>query len=564
MSDSIIEQSTKELIDALKQSCGSFGLGNDGNEYKIIVQVFLYKYFNDKFGHDAKEAPVYGERLSNAQKWDAAYDQFSEDEVEDLFSYLPPSTPKLKPHQTIAHLYNSMTQGDFSVLFDSTLREIASLNADIFSIATDSKTKITVFDNTLIASTINDPTKRDDFARSLMRHIADPKANFEPMFGEKYDFFATMFEHLIKDYNKDGGGKYAEYYTPRSIAEIMARLLVGKGTDLRGITCCDPSAGSGTLLMALAHQIGENRCTIFAQDVSQKSTQMLRLNLILNNLAASIQNVVQGNTLLHPGHHETDGSIRHFDFIISNPPFKLDFPEEREAIAKDTARFWAGVPNAPKKTNPDKPAMKIFLCFIQHLLYSLKGQGKGAIVVPTGFITAKQSIEGKILQRVVDQHIVYGCVSMPSNVFATTGTNVSVLFFDNSRTADKVVLIDASKLGEEYKDGNNQRKRLRDFEIEKIVDTFLNQKPEDGFSVVVTHDEIKAKGYTLSAGQYFDVKIEYVPITADEFEAKIAGFKSRLAELNKKGAELDREIEHGLDRLRFNAPQEESDETGEE
>ena len=195
--------------------------------------------------------------------------------------------------------------------------------------------------------------------------------------------------------------------------------------------------------------------------------------------------------------------------------------------------------------------MKIFLCFIQHLLNSLSAKGRGAIVVPTGFITAKQSIEGKILQRIVDQHIVYGCVSMPSNVFATTGTNVSVLFFDNSRKADKVVLIDASKLGEEYKDGNNQRKRLRDFEIQKIVDTFLDQKAEDGFSVVVSHDEIKAKGYTLSAGQYFDVKIEYVPITADEFAEKIAGFKSRLSELNAKGAELDREIARNLDSLSF-------------
>ena len=552
MADSIIEASTKALIDSLKQSCGSFGLGNDGNEYKIIVQVFLYKYFNDKFGFEAKNVPDYGERLKAAEKWDAAYDQFTEEEVEDLFAYLSPSTPKLRPHQTIAHLYNAMNQGDFSGLLDSTLREIAVLNADIFSITTDAKTKITVFDNTLIASTINDPTKRDDFARSLMRHIADPKANFEPMFAEKYDFFSTMFEHLIKDYNKDGGGKYAEYYTPRSIAQIMARLLVGRTDDLRGVTCYDPSAGSGTLLMALAHRIGENRCSIYSQDVSQKSSQMLRLNLILNNLSSSIQNVVQGNTLLKPGHRESDGSIKHFDFIISNPPFKLDFPDERAAIAKDAVRFWAGVPNAPKKVNPDKPAMKIFLCFIQHLLYSLKEKGKGAIVVPTGFITAKQSIEGKILQRVVDQHVVYGCVSMPSNVFATTGTNVSVLFFDNSRKADKVVLIDASKLGEEYKDGNNQRKRLRDFEIEKIVDTFLEQKAEDGFSVVVSHDEIAAKGYTLSAGQYFDVKIEYVPITAEEFTEKIAGFKSRLAELNEKGAELDRQIAANLDSLQFN------------
>ena len=184
MADSVIEQSTKELIDSLKQSCGSFGLGNDGNEYKIIVQVFLYKYFNDKFGYEAKNIPNYGDRLKSADKWDAAYDKFTDEDVDELFAYLPSSTPRLRPHQTIAHLYNAMTQGDFSTLFDSTLREIAVLNADIFSIATDSKTKITVFDNSLIATTINDPTKRDEFARSLMRHIADPKANFEPMFSD--------------------------------------------------------------------------------------------------------------------------------------------------------------------------------------------------------------------------------------------------------------------------------------------------------------------------------------------------------------------------------------------
>ena len=115
------------------------------------------------------------------------------------------------------------------------------------------------------------------------------------------------------------------------------------------------------------------------------------------------------------------------------------------------------------------------------------------------------------------------------------------------------MLIDASKLGEDYKDGNNQRKRLRDFEIKKIVETFIDQKAEDGFSVVVTHEEIKKKGYTLSAGQYFDVKIEYVPITAEEFTEKISGFKARLAELNAKGTELDKVIAKGLETLKFNS-----------
>ena len=186
--------------------------------------------------------------------------------------------------------------------------------------------------------------------------------------------------------------------------------------------------------------------------------------------------------------------------------------------------------------------MKIFLCFIQHMLNALKdGKGKGAIVVPTGFITSKQGIEKNILSHVVDEKIVYGCVSMPSNVFATTGTNVSVLFFDNSRRHDKVVLIDASKLGEKRKDGKNQRTFLSAAEIEKIVRTFLDAKPEDGF--------IKEKGYTLSAGQYFDVKIEHVDISAAEFKKRIADFSSALEEMAKEGAALDKAIAANLKKL---------------
>lgn len=140
---------------------------------------------------------------------------------------------------------------------------------------------------------------------------------------------------------------------------------------------------------------------------------------------------------------------------------------------------------------------------------------------------------------------------MPSNVFANTGTNVSVLFFDNSRNTEKVVLIDASKLGEEYKDGNNQKRRLRDFEIDKIVDTFLNKEAVEDFSVAVTYNEIKEKKYSLSAGQYFDVKIEYVELTQDEFNTKVADYTSKLQEYFSEGEKLQKEIMEQLKKVKY-------------
>lgn len=543
-----ITESTIALIDSLKSTTGAFGLAGTGSEYKIVTELFLYKFFNDKFGYEAKKDQVYGERLRNAEKWDAEYDKFSEDEVEDLFSYLPASVPRLKPEHTLAHLYNSSGMGDFSTLLDATLIDIANINADTFSVTTSGKSRVNIF--SAVTTNITDTQKRDEFARSLMKDIAT--FNFEDVFDEKYDFFSGIFEHLLKGFNNAGGGKYAEYYTPRAIAQVMAKLLVGENANLRGMTCYDPSAGTGTLLMALAHQIGEDRCSIFSQDISEKSSEMLRLNLILNNLSASLPNVVQGNTLLEPSHKDANGTLKKFDFIVSNPPFKLDFPEYRDTLAADGIRFWAGVPNAVKKVDPQKPKMAIYTCFIQHVLNSLKSTGKGAIVIPTGFITSKSGVEKKILERIVEKKWIYGCVSMPSNVFATTGTNVSVLFFDKSGQNEKVILIDASKLGEEYKEGNNQKRRLRDFEVEQIVKTFQNRESVEDFSVAVTYDEIKEKGYSLSAGQYFDIKIDYVDITAEEFNKRMSDYKSKLTEMFKESRRLEAEIMKQLDSLNFN------------
>ena len=495
-----IKEKTIELIDALKSTCQTYGMGNDGNEYKIITQVFLYKFINDKFGYEVKKI---NSKLANAPKWETAYAEMTEDERLDILDELSADVPQLYPEHLISNLWNQQSKGDFDLIFDSTMTDIADKNMAIFATQTTQNTKIPLFEK--LTQYVTDEAQRAPFARALVDKLVN--FSFEEAFNEHYDFFAAIFEYLIKDYNTAGGGKYAEYYTPHSIATIMARLLVGDSSDLHSIECYDPSAGTGTLLMALSHQIGEDRCTIFAQDISQRSNKMLKLNLILNGLVSSLDHAIQGDTLVAPYHKSDNGQeLRTFDFVVSNPPFKMDFSDTREKIAAMPARFWAGVPKVPAKK---KESMAIYTCFIQHVINSLKKDGKGAIVIPTGFITSKSGVENKILKHIVDEKIVYGCVSMPSNVFATTGTNVSVLFFDNSRKTEKVVLIDASKMGEEYKDGNNQKRRLRDFEIEQIVSTFQNKEAVDDFSVAVTYEEIKEKKYSLAAGQYFDVKIDY-------------------------------------------------------
>ena len=537
-----IKAKTIELIDSLKATCQTYGMGNDGNEYKIITQVFLYKFLNDKFGYELKRM---SSAIAAAEKWEVAYSDLSEDDRLDLFDALNPDVPRLLPEHLISNLWNQQAKGDFDLIFDRTMTDIADKNIAIFSTQTTQNTKIPLFEPLTLY--VTDDAQRAPFARALVDKLVN--FSFEEAFVEHYDFFAAIFEYLIKDYNTAGGGKYAEYYTPHAIATIMSRLLVGDNTDLHNIECYDPSAGTGTLLMALSHRIGEDKCTIFSQDISQRSNKMLKLNLILNSLVSSLDHAIQGDTLVSPYHKTDDGqNLRQFDFVVSNPPFKMDFSDTREKIAAMPARFWAGVPGVPAKK---KESMAIYTCFIQHVVNSLKKAGKGAIVVPTGFLTAKTGTEGTVLKKLVEDHIVYGAISMPSNVFANTGTNVSVLFFDNSRTAEKVVLIDASKMGEEYKDGNNQKRRLRDFEIDQIVTTFLNKEAVEDFSVAVTYDEIIAKKYSLSAGQYFDVKIEYVELTPEEFAQKMQAYQTQLQEYFDEGAKLQAEIMEQLKKVKY-------------
>lgn len=144
-----------------------------------------------------------------------------------------------------------------------------------------------------------------------------------------------------------------------------------------------------------------------------------------------------------------------------------------------------------------------------------------------------------------------GVVSMPSNIFATTGTNVSILFIDGSNK-DSVVLIDASNLGEKVKDGKNQKTVLTPEEEKQIIDVFNNKWTEDDFSVVVSYDDIVAKNYSLSAGQYFDVKIECVDITPEQFAEKMKGFTSNLNSLFNQSHELEKSIFSQLKSLELN------------
>lgn len=550
-----LEHDIESIIDSLKGICSQHGLGNTGGEERVITTAFLYKFLNDKFmynlGNFAKKtnmskADIFANENSSL---DAFYDAYS-------------GNVAFEESDTIENLIDDASKPDFYKALDKALKNISENPRNIaFNIETSDGTRKPLFEP--ISNEVEESAK-DNFAKAIFSAIAKSKFDFETAFqeGEGFDFYSRIFEYLIKDYNV-ASGKYAEYFTPQSVSKIIAKILVGMSEVITASEIYDPSAGSGSLVLHLANELGKDknisRAIVYTQDISQKSSRFLRINLLLNGLTDSLHNAIQGDTLVKPAHYQIENDpqsgLKKFDYIVANPPFKLDFSSTRDTIdnkwgeykdLEGNKRFFAGIPNIP---NAKKESMAIYLCFVQHILFSLKNTGKAAIVVPTGFLTAQAGIEYSIREKIISHHWLKGVVSMPSNIFANTGTSVSVLFIDKA-TSNDVILVDASNLGTKVKEGKNQKTVLNQNEVNQIINTFINRDNIDDFSVIATNDEISNNGYSLSPGQYFKINDNFTPLTNEEFKNHISVLKNEIKKIFSASEQLNKNIIDELESMK--------------
>ena len=551
-----LERKIKEIIDQLKGLSTTHGLGNQAVEEEIITSVFLYKFLNDKFMYNVN-------KFSEEIKVPVEDILENKDGVLEVFYSSYPADVAFEEHQTIEYLVNQTSKDNFYEIFDDSLEDISNnpRNQE-FGIETADGNREPLFKR--LTENV-ELSGRNNFAKSLIGIISQDKFDFSSAFKENFDFYSTVFEYLIKDYNV-ASGTYAEYYTPQAISKIIAKILVNMSpVGDNSYDIYDPSAGSGSLILHLAHELGEgsfgNKAQVYTQDISAKSSRFLRINMLLNGLTDSLDNIIRGDTLVSPAHYNEESNpssgVKTFDYITSNPPFKMDFSSTRDTIENKWAesaehdgikRFFAGIPKEKKKK---KDSMAVYLCFIQHILWSLNDSGKAAIVVPTGFITAKSGIPKKIRETIIENKWLKGVISMPSNIFANTGTNVSVLFIDKTNSSGEVMLIDASNLGEKIKEGKNQKTILNKEEIAQIENAFINEELVEEFSVKVNYEKIKQKDYSFSAGQYFDIKIRFKEITHEEFENKMDNYKNNIISLFDESKELDKSIESIFERVYY-------------
>lgn len=517
----------KQMIDDLKAMTADLGLANTGDEYKIISELFTYKFLNDKL--------IYSfEKREN-----------KEETFDDFIDFADTNTARIKEEYLLLNLFQKQNDKKFHKIFDQALAAISELNKDVYSIETATGIKKPLFEP--LSVYLRDPDKEVELAKRAINILCKYQFGGE-IFEQGWDYFSSVFEYLIKDYNKDSG-KYAEYYTPAFAGAIMADILYND-TPVDQVEIYDPAAGSGTLLLSMATKVGAKNCTIYSQDRSQKSTQFLRINLILNNLAQSLEYVIEGNTMTNPMHLDGD-KLKKFDFIVSNPPFTVDFSADVEAMKTDKYnRFLAGIPNVPKK---DKKSMAIYLCFLQHILASLKDDGKAAVVVPNGFLTFNSGIQKKIRKEIVNNNWLRGVISMPANIFATTGTSVSIIFIDKSRKeGDKeIILVDATKIGKKVSLEDGQRTILSSEDEWLIINTFKNKNVIDDFSVLVSKEKIQNRSYSFLAGQYYPAKMLYTPITRDEYNKQMDRLNEEIDKLFKKEHEIELQIKSIMGALKY-------------
>ena len=311
-----LETKIHQMVDDLQGLCSTVGLSNTANEEVVVTSVFLYKFLNDKFMHSLEEfskeidVPV-ADILKNEDGMLDAFYQYNSKNV--AFAY----------EDTIQYLINRIEQPDFYKQFDEALVRISKYpRNDAFAVETADGEKTALFEP--LTEKV-EGRQRNNFAKAIFGIIAQDKFDFSDAFNGGFDFYSSIFEYLIKNYNV-ASGTYAEYFTPQTVSRIMAKILVGMSDKIEAAEIYDGAAGSGSLILHLAHELGYEgdleRAIVYTQDISTKSTRFLRLNMMLNGFSNSLGNIVRGDTLESPAHfntpHEPDSGLKRFDYITTN------------------------------------------------------------------------------------------------------------------------------------------------------------------------------------------------------------------------------------------------------
>ncbi|GAA7543221.1 type I restriction-modification system subunit M [Helicobacter pylori] len=317
------------------------------------------------------------------------------------------------------------------------------------------------------------------------------------------DLLGDAYEYLMRHFASESGKSKGQFYTPSEVSLLLSLLLVIDENTRQDKSIYDPTCGSGSLLLKASSLAGKNGLTIYGQEKDISTTALCKMNMILHNSADA--DIAKGgsSTLSNPLFTTENGMLKTFDYVVANPPFSLKNwtdglsidPKSKQVINDNFNRFEDGTP--PEK-NGD-------FAFLLHIIKSLKNTGKGAVILPHG-VLFRGNAEGVIRKNLLTKGYIKGVIGLAPNLFYGTSIPACVIVLDkeNACTRKGVFLIDASK--DFKKDGN--KNRLREQDVQKMIDTFNAFKEIPYYSKMVSLEEISANGYNLNIVRYIAAKQE--------------------------------------------------------
>lgn len=354
-----------------------------------------------------------------------------------------------------------------------------------------------------------------DRNRRLKHLLTDFKGlDLRPSNLEGNDVIGDSYEYLIANFASDAGKKAGEFYTPSQVSTLLAKLVEPKEGD----RVCDPTCGSGSLLLKVADEIGSKNVSLNGQELNGSTWALARMNMFLHEMDNA--HIQWGDTLNNPLLRENDSALTKYDVVVANPPFSLDKWGADNASADRYQRFHRGIP----------PKSKGDYAFITHMIETLNEHGKAGVVLPHG-VLFRGSSEGKIRKQLIDENLLKAVIGLPANLFFGTGIPATILVFDKNKGDNTDVLfIDASN---EFENAKNQNK-LSDANIEKIIGTYKNWETVDKYSYVATLDEIIENEYNLNIPRYVDTFEEEEPVDIKATQEEIKAIKLKIEEVEKK------------------------------
>ena len=491
----------KTISNTLWRACDTFRGKIDSSVYKDYVLVMLFvKYLSDTYKEHLEEySKKYAgdkERIKRA----LARDRFVLDE-KSSFEYL----------------YSKRNESNIGEIINKALEHIEEEN----------KVKLRgVFRNIDFNSeaVLGQTKDRNSMLKSLLEDFKD--LDLKPSSIGYDDVIGDAYEYMIGKFASDAGKKGGEFFTPPEVSELIARLVKPKEND----RIFDPACGSGSLLLKTAKKVSSGKVALYGQERNGQTQSLCRMNMFLH--AFDDASIEWGDTLSNPLFLD-DGKLTKFQVIVSNPPFSLDKwamgfagsgddkEFKMEASLDPHRRFEWGVP----------PKSKGDYAFVQHMLYSLAQGGRMGVVLPHG-VLFRGAQEGKIRKQIIDMNLLDAVIGLPSNLFFGTGIPACILIFKKNRTRKDLLFIDASGNGY-YEKGKNQNK-LRDEDIQRIVDAYEKYSKIEKFAHVATLDEIQENDYNLNIPRYVDTFMEEEPVDLDVVKANISKIKKELVQVEGK------------------------------